>query len=68
MMIWVGIAQTLAKYEQLRRTKAGTAIAQVRQNVCMGCHVTLSPANLQRARNSADLVPCDNCGRILAVL
>ena len=60
--------QTLAKYEQLRRTKAGVAIAQVRQNVCMGCHVNLAPANLQRARNSAELVPCDNCGRILAVL
>jgi len=60
-------APSLTKYEQLRRTKAGVAMAHVRLNVCTGCHVTLTPANLQRARNSADLVTCDNCGRILAL-
>lgn len=55
----------LARYEALRRSHGGRAVAEVRSGVCSACRVTLTPAALQRARLVAELPHCDNCGRIL---
>jgi predicted nucleic acid-binding Zn-ribbon protein len=57
--------ELLARYEALRRSHGGRAVAEVRGNVCSACRVTLTPATLQRARIAGDLPLCDNCGRIL---
>jgi predicted nucleic acid-binding Zn-ribbon protein len=57
--------ELLARYEALRRSHGGRAVAEVRSNVCSACRVTLTPATLQRARIAGDLPLCDNCGRIL---
>jgi predicted nucleic acid-binding Zn-ribbon protein len=43
-------------------------VAEVSAGICSGCRVTLTAATLQRARTSAALPLCDNCGRILYLL
>jgi predicted nucleic acid-binding Zn-ribbon protein len=57
--------ELLARYEAIRRSHGGRAVAEARGGVCSACRVTLTPAALQRARVAADLPLCDNCGRIL---
>ena len=50
-------------YHELKKQK-GTAVAKVEQGVCRGCRISLSAAELQRAR-SGSLTQCSSCGRIL---
>jgi predicted nucleic acid-binding Zn-ribbon protein len=50
-------------YLGLKKQK-GTAVARVEQGVCRGCRISLSNAEIQRARGS-DLIQCSSCGRIL---
>ncbi len=50
-------------YQELKQQK-GTTVAKVEQGVCRGCRISLSAAELQRAR-SGSLVQCSSCGRIL---
>ncbi len=54
---------TVSFYDELRRQK-GTAVAGVEQGICRGCRISLSNAELQRAR-SGNLMQCSSCGRIL---
>lgn len=58
-------SEVLARYEAIRRTHGGRAVAEARAGVCSACRVTLTPAAMQRARVATDLPLCDNCGRIL---
>ncbi len=50
-------------YGELKGQK-GTAVVRVEQGVCRGCRISLSNAELQRARGG-DLIQCSSCGRIL---
>ncbi len=50
-------------YCELKKQR-GTAVARVEQGVCRGCRISLSNAELQRARGG-DLIQCSSCGRIL---
>ena len=50
-------------YGELRGQK-GTAVARVEQGVCRGCRISLSNAELQRARGG-NMIQCTSCGRIL---
>lgn len=50
-------------YLGLKKQK-GTAVARVEQGVCRGCRISLSNAEIQRARGG-DLIQCSSCGRIL---
>jgi predicted nucleic acid-binding Zn-ribbon protein len=54
---------TLATYEGLKGRK-GQVVVRVEQGRCLGCRVSLSVNELQRARGNA-IVSCGNCGRIL---
>jgi predicted nucleic acid-binding Zn-ribbon protein len=56
-------SETAAFYGELKKQK-GTAVARVEQGVCRGCRISLSNAELQRARSGA-LIQCSSCGRIL---
>lgn len=60
-------ADTLRRYDALRRTHGGRALALVQGNTCQVCRVAVGSAAVQRARTGAELVPCPNCGRILFV-
>jgi len=53
---------SLTLYEEIKREKH-TAVAKVEQGRCCGCRLSLSLAELQRARSG--LTRCSSCGRIL---
>jgi predicted nucleic acid-binding Zn-ribbon protein len=55
----------LQRYEQIRRTRGGKAVALAEGGTCQGCRVTLAASDMQRLRTSADVTTCSNCGRIL---
>jgi uncharacterized protein len=56
---------SLQKYESLRKTKRGLAVALVTDQACTACGSTLTPADWQAARSPQRLVQCSSCGRIL---
>ena len=60
-------AAALRTYDNLRRTRGGLAIAEVRQRTCQGCRISLPAGEEQRARHWDALVFCQSCGRILYV-
>jgi hypothetical protein len=51
-------------YRDLRKRKAGIAVAKIEQGTCKGCRITLPNSDLQQAKGSG-LVRCNSCGRIL---
>ena len=55
------------RYETLRARLKGTGAARLVGHRCSGCHLELSPVEVDRIRAmSADtVVTCDQCGRIL---
>lgn len=55
----------LEAYEQLRRSRRGVAVAEVRDNACGACGTTLTAALQQNARHAPEIVNCPSCGRIL---
>jgi predicted nucleic acid-binding Zn-ribbon protein len=58
-------AGLLQRYEQLRRTRGGKAVALAESGTCKGCRVTLTASDMQRLRTSAEIITCSNCGRML---
>lgn len=57
--------QALRLYQQLRKTKRGTAVAKVADGGCSICGQSLTPADMQSIRASNRIVYCPSCGRIL---
>ena len=55
----------LAKYEGLRASKGGKAVATVVRGLCQACRMSLPSQQLQRVRNGSRIVNCNSCGRIL---
>ncbi len=53
-------------YEQLRGSKDGVAIGALIDNMCGGCHLKLTAAEVLDARRS-DPPRCIHCRRILAI-
>ena len=54
----------LATYDELRRKKAGRAVAHIVSGRCEGCQVALPMLVISRARQPG-LAFCNQCGRIL---
>ncbi|HEY7293704.1 MAG TPA: C4-type zinc ribbon domain-containing protein, partial [Dehalococcoidia bacterium] len=59
--------EALRKYDQLRRSRQGRAVARVQGGTCLGCRIALPSTLFQRARSGMALVFCSNCERILYV-
>jgi uncharacterized protein len=55
----------LEKYEALRKTKRGLAVAMAADQACSACGSMLTPADWQAARSPQQMVTCSSCGRIL---
>ena len=55
----------LTRYEKLRQTRQGHAVAKVERGMCQGCRITLPTQELQRVRTAREPVQCNSCGRIL---
>lgn len=60
-------AEALRRYDTIRRTHGGRAVALVQANTCQACHMAVTSSALQRARSGTEMIPCGNCGRILFV-
>jgi hypothetical protein len=58
-------AEEVQLYEQLRRQRAGVAVARVVDRTCAACGSTLSTGQLSAAHNPNQLTRCATCGRIL---
>lgn len=58
-------APVLHRYESLRSSRGGTAIARVERGMCSGCRMTLSTSEQQRIRSAVDPMMCSSCHRIL---
>lgn len=56
--------QSMVMYESSAKRRAGLAVAELKNNICMGCQVSL-PASVVRAAQEGQLIHCSNCGRIL---
>lgn len=59
-------ADPLRLYDQLRRTKAGRAVAQLRRDSCGACGVTVPTGLVNRVHVGDEIVKCSGCARILA--
>jgi predicted nucleic acid-binding Zn-ribbon protein len=57
---------SLAKYEALRLKKRGQPVALLQGDSCALCGVEQTSTVAQQVRQSAQLVYCESCGRILA--
>ena len=55
----------LARYERLRQTRQGSAMAKVERGMCQGCRLALTTQELQKVRTAQEPVHCSSCGRIL---
>ncbi len=53
------------RYERLMKNKGDNAVVGVQHGVCGGCHMKLPVQILVTCQAQAELVPCNNCGRIL---
>ena len=60
-------AELLARYDRLRAHLGGTGAARLEDGKCGGCHLALSPRDLDDARRAPadEVLTCDACGRIL---
>jgi len=56
-------APAVELYQRIKKQK-GSAVARVEQGRCRGCGISLSTAELQRAKGGS-LMQCGSCGRIL---
>jgi uncharacterized protein len=52
-------------YQRLFVSKDGLAVVPVEREVCMGCHMKNTTANVHRIKLAHDLGHCELCGRIL---
>ena len=57
----------LALYERLRESNGGVGAALLRHRRCEGCHLELNNVEINQIRvmPSAEVVRCEECGRIL---
>ncbi|MGC8781335.1 MAG: zinc ribbon domain-containing protein [Anaerolineae bacterium] len=58
-------ADLLRTYDNLRSRRAGRAVARLDDDTCSACLVAVSPGRIAAVRDGAELVYCENCGRIL---
>ena len=58
---------TLRRYETLRKSKGGRAIAKVERDLCQGCRMSLPTQLRQRVKSGRQTVTCSSCGRMLFV-
>lgn len=58
-------ADAARMYDQLKRTKAGRAVAQLKRDSCGLCGVTVPTGLINRVRTGEEIVMCVGCGRIL---
>ena len=56
--------ELLLKYQKIRKNKK-SAIAEIKNEVCLGCNMGISKYMVEKIKTSNDIICCENCGRIL---
>ena len=57
--------QLLKRYEFIRQRRNGTAIAEVQEGVCQGCHMNILPQQFIDLMKGEEILQCPHCLRIL---
>ncbi len=57
--------EVLPLYHRLMKTKAGVAIAPMRDGRCEGCHMKLIASTTIKVQEGKEITQCEDCGRIL---
>ncbi len=57
----------LKRYETLRKSKGGRAVARVERDLCQGCRMSLPTHLRQRVKSGRQTVTCASCGRMLFI-
>ena len=57
----------LAQYEQIRQKSGNLAVVTVEGGACGGCHTSLPSNYVTGLANPAQVMRCENCGRILVL-
>jgi predicted nucleic acid-binding Zn-ribbon protein len=61
-----GLSEELrAKYEQIFSRRGGTAVVEIRNGTCLGCHMHVPPQFFNELLKFRDVRLCPNCHRIL---
>lgn len=58
-------AALLRRYEQIFERREGLAVVEIREAVCTGCHMNLSPQFFIELQRGDEIRLCPNCHRIL---
>ena len=58
-------ADTLSRYDRIRKARNGKAVVPVRRSSCGGCHNKIPPQRLLELRTQNKMFMCEHCGRIL---
>ena len=58
----------ISRYDRLRQQFDGVAVARLQHSHCSGCHMDLSPLELDQVRAAPvdELAECPQCGRLMA--
>lgn len=56
---------SLQRYESLRQSKGGLAVAKVARGLCQACRMALPTQQQQRVKSGRQMVYCSSCSRIL---
>ena len=54
-------------YNRLMKTKAGLAVAPLRDGKCEGCHMKLIASTVMKVQTGKEIAQCEDCGRILYI-
>ncbi len=57
--------KVLKKYDNIARSRGSSALVQVKNRVCQGCHTMLPKQTENALLKCSDIVLCHNCGRML---
>lgn len=57
--------ELLVTYQRLLKGRGGLAVVPVKEGICAGCHVSLTPQHFQEVRLNQAVLACESCGRIL---
>lgn len=63
--VWAEVP--LAVRTAFSRQRVQPAVAEVRNNQCSACRVTVTSRGMQMLRQGDEVVQCENCGRILVL-
>ena len=63
-----GVSETiLPLYLRLMKSKAGLALAPMKDGKCEGCHMKLIASTVAAVFTGKEIARCEDCGRILYV-